>query len=135
MNWGQLKTIIWLRWRLLRNQWSRGGPVNAVISLVVGVGALVVGTAGGLVGLLLGAIVFNELTRLGIKMERCGIVIHNETPILEVWSTPLSPKKKQVIEVITGPLDSRLHPLLKEVYKAWKEKRDFMSGNCCNRPS
>ena len=25
----QLYTVLWLRWRLTRNQWSRGGPVNA----------------------------------------------------------------------------------------------------------
>lgn len=66
MNWGQLNTIVWLRWRLLRNQWSRGGPVNAVISLVVAGGALVVGTTGGLIGLLLGAIVFKKLAPRGL---------------------------------------------------------------------
>jgi hypothetical protein len=31
----QLKTILWLRWRLTRNQWRRGGGVGAAIATVV----------------------------------------------------------------------------------------------------
>jgi ABC-2 type transport system permease protein len=41
MNWEQLKTILWLRWRLMRNQWSRSGGLGAVIAVVVGFGAIV----------------------------------------------------------------------------------------------
>ncbi len=54
MNWEQLKAIAWLRWRLSRNQFIRGGPLNAVISalrtvtLVMGaVGLGAAGVAGG----------------------------------------------------------------------------------------
>ena len=54
MNRDQLKTILWLRWRLTRNQWRKGGNVGAAIAgivLVVGLilaactftGAIVVG--------------------------------------------------------------------------------------------
>ena len=53
MNWEQLKAILWLRWRLSRNQFIRGGSLNAVLSVVwtalLVMGALVLG-AGGLVG-------------------------------------------------------------------------------------
>src|SRR5262245_26650852 len=35
MNWEQLKTIIWLRWRLTRNQFLRAGQLNAVISVLL----------------------------------------------------------------------------------------------------
>lgn len=35
MNREQLKTILWLRWRLTRNQWRRGGGVGAAIATVV----------------------------------------------------------------------------------------------------
>jgi hypothetical protein len=55
MNWEQLKTILWLRWRLTRNQWARsGGFLGAVIAVVAGLGAVAV---SGLcfVGALLGA--------------------------------------------------------------------------------
>ena len=72
-------------------------------------------------------VVFNELGILGLEMERCGIVILDETPIMEVWSTPLSPENKQVIEVITGNLDSNIHPMLQELYNAWKDKQNFFT--------
>jgi hypothetical protein len=58
MNWEQLKTILWLRWRLTRNQWARSGGLGAVIALIVGLGALLLGLVsfiaaffGGLFGL------------------------------------------------------------------------------------
>lgn len=37
MNWEQLKTIGWLRWRLTRNQWAKGGGVGAVIAAAVAI--------------------------------------------------------------------------------------------------
>jgi hypothetical protein len=53
VNWEQLKAILWLRWRLSRNQFARGGPLNAVLSVLfkvmLAMGALSLG-AGGLVG-------------------------------------------------------------------------------------
>jgi len=54
MNWEQLKTVLWLRWRLTRNQWARSGGLGAIIAVLVGLGAFVM---GGLcfVGALLGA--------------------------------------------------------------------------------
>jgi hypothetical protein len=53
MNWEQLQTILWLRWRLMRNQWSRSGGLGAVMTVIMALGAVVlaaVGFAGGLVG-------------------------------------------------------------------------------------
>ena len=54
MNWEQLKTVLCLRWRLTRNQWARSGGLGAVIAVIAGLGAFVM---GGLcfVGALLGA--------------------------------------------------------------------------------
>jgi hypothetical protein len=41
MNWEQLKTILWLRWRLMCNQWLRkGGGVGMVIAIFVGFAAV-----------------------------------------------------------------------------------------------
>jgi hypothetical protein len=54
MNWEQLKTVLWLRWRLTRNQWARsGGLLGAVIAVLAGLGAFVMGGlcfAGALLG-------------------------------------------------------------------------------------
>jgi len=60
MNWSQLRTIIWLRWRLTRNQWSRGGQLNAVLTLIVAVIGLALGFAGGIAGLLVGTFVLSK---------------------------------------------------------------------------
>ena len=57
MNREQLKTILWLRWRLTRNQWQRAGGFGAVVAVIVAVGAMVLGGAtfvGGLLGAALG---------------------------------------------------------------------------------
>jgi hypothetical protein len=54
MNWDQLWTILWLRWRLTRNQFSRGGGINAAIGIFFTVIGLTIGVAGGLAGLLAG---------------------------------------------------------------------------------
>ena len=54
MNGTQLQTILWLRWRLMCNQWRRGaGALGAVFTILVSVLALVVGVlsfAGGVAG-------------------------------------------------------------------------------------
>ena len=54
MNWEQLRAILWLRWRLSRNQFLRGGTLNAVLSVIVttlvvmgGCGTAIGGLAGG----------------------------------------------------------------------------------------
>ena len=61
MNLAQLRSILWLRWRLTRNQWARGGQINAVITLVVAYLAVMAGVAGGMAGFLAG---FLGLTKL-----------------------------------------------------------------------
>ncbi len=40
MNWQHLRAFAWLRWRLLVNQWSRGGALNAALMMVVTIAAL-----------------------------------------------------------------------------------------------
>lgn len=37
MNWDQLKTILWLRWRLTRNQLFRGSRIGGVLVIILGV--------------------------------------------------------------------------------------------------
>lgn len=55
MNGAHLRTILWLRWRLTRNQWSRRGSLNAVLTMVIVVAGFVVGFVGAIVGTLVGA--------------------------------------------------------------------------------
>ncbi len=59
MNWEQFRAIVWLRWRLSRNQFVRGGQLNAILALfvlVLLVSAAVALAVGGVVlGLFLGA--------------------------------------------------------------------------------
>jgi hypothetical protein len=54
MDWSQLQTILWLRWRLTRNQWARGGRLSIGISIAIGVILLLIGLGGGIGGLVVG---------------------------------------------------------------------------------
>jgi len=54
MDWEQLRTIVWLRKRIIRNQWSRAGALSAVLTVIVVWAGFVVGVAGGLGGVLAG---------------------------------------------------------------------------------
>jgi hypothetical protein len=58
MNWTQLQTILWLRWRLQCHQWRRSGGLGAVLTVLVlmlaivaAVGSFVVALLGGFFGL------------------------------------------------------------------------------------
>lgn len=68
MNWNQFRTIIWLRWRLTRNQWSRGSQLNAILILVVAVAVLVLGFVSGLAGVLIGFFLLAEATPLRLLL-------------------------------------------------------------------
>ena len=41
MNWDQLKTILWLRSRLTRNQWAKGGGIGGIIAAIVAIAGVV----------------------------------------------------------------------------------------------
>jgi hypothetical protein len=57
VNWEQVKTILWLRWRLTRNRFARGGPINAALSVFLLAGVLLAGVGLGFGGVALGAFV------------------------------------------------------------------------------
>ncbi len=57
-----LRTLLWLRWRLTRNQWRRGGQINALISLIVTVIGAGLAVAGGVGGIALGALALSKAT-------------------------------------------------------------------------
>ena len=64
MDWNQLRTILWLRWRLTRNQWSRGGRLNAVLFMIIAVVLLILGAVSGIAGILVGFFIFAEASPL-----------------------------------------------------------------------
>lgn len=50
MNWDQLKALLWLRWRLTRNQWAKGNPLALIIlalALIAGVVTMLLFLVGG----------------------------------------------------------------------------------------
>jgi hypothetical protein len=57
VNWDQLKTILWLRWRLTRNQWTRSKGTAAIAAIIAGGVCLLGGASflgallGGMMGL------------------------------------------------------------------------------------
>ena len=55
MNWSQLQTILWLRWRLTKNQWSRAGQLNAALTAIAMAAGLVVAAGGCVGGILAGS--------------------------------------------------------------------------------
>jgi len=60
MDVSQLRTILWLRWRLTRNQWSRNGPLNAAVTMLVAGIGLVIGMGGAVGGLLAGMFLLTD---------------------------------------------------------------------------
>ena len=74
MNWGQLRTILWLRWRLSRNQWSRGGAFNAMVMLIVTAIGLGMSAAGGIAGVVLGIFVVAKASPQNLMLTWDGII-------------------------------------------------------------
>lgn len=66
------------------------------------------------------AILFDELTKLGVKTNRCGIIIFSDTNDTEVWTAKSASSGKVVL--IIGHLDVALHPMLTNARNAWKNK-------------
>ena len=73
MNWEQLKTILWLRWRLTRNQWSRGGRINAVLATLVTICSVVLGVICFAAALLVGIYAMNEASPLVVMAAWFGL--------------------------------------------------------------
>lgn len=61
MNWEQLKTILWLRWRLTCNQWRKSGGLGAVLAAIVSGAAVMLGGVMFVAGLLIGALALGEV--------------------------------------------------------------------------
>ena len=68
MDLGQLKTLLWLRQRLMRNQWQRGGALNAVVSIIMAVFCIASGVIGAVAGLLIGFFGMSDSSPTGLLM-------------------------------------------------------------------
>ncbi len=75
MNWEQLKTILWLRWRLTRNQWTRSGGLGAVLAAVIAFGVFALGGASFLGALLGGLFGLGEVKPLVIWGIWLGLAV------------------------------------------------------------
>ncbi|MGD9645259.1 MAG: hypothetical protein AB7U73_06070 [Pirellulales bacterium] len=64
MNLQHLQAFVWLRWRLLANQWRRGGRFNAVLMTIVAVGAVVLAVPSFVLSLLLGMFAWDRVEPL-----------------------------------------------------------------------
>ena len=85
MNRNQLKTILWLRWRLTQNQWSKSRGIGAVIGVIVALAftTLAVLSFGG--GLAAGALAFREADAEAIRWTWFGLTI----AFLFLWTVGL----------------------------------------------
>jgi ABC-2 type transport system permease protein len=75
MNWSQLKTILWLRWRLMRNQSSRHGGLGMVIAAVVTAGAMLLAGAAFAGAVLLGVFTLAKVSPPVIMAVWAGVTI------------------------------------------------------------
>ncbi|MDB6065366.1 MAG: hypothetical protein JWR26_1574 [Pedosphaera sp.] len=64
MNWSQLRTIIWLRWRLSRNQFARAGALNVVLGFIGIIACVIISIGAGIGGLLGGALGLSQASPL-----------------------------------------------------------------------
>jgi ABC-2 type transport system permease protein len=62
MNWAQLRGMLWLRWRLTRNQWRRSGQLGAAFTLIFLILALGAAAIGGGIGVVGGAMGLSHAT-------------------------------------------------------------------------
>jgi ABC-2 type transport system permease protein len=75
MNREQLKTILWLRWRLMCNQWRRSGGLGAVITAFVGAGAVLLAGASFTGALLVGIFALAKVPPLGIMLAWLAVTV------------------------------------------------------------
>jgi signal transduction histidine kinase len=71
------------------------------------------------------ATMFDQLVHLGVKTNRCGILIFSHTNNTEVWTAKSNQNGEAAL--IIGHLDVTIHPMLQGVRNAWKNKETFFS--------
>ncbi len=72
------------------------------------------------------ATLFDELVKLGVQTNRCGILICGESKThAEVWTAKSNPDGNATL--ITGQLELNMHPLIEGFYRSWKKKKEVFS--------
>ncbi len=66
-------------------------------------------------------VMFEQLTKLGVISQRCGIAIPIDSKTMEFWAATTN-KQGEYVRVLGEELFS-LHPALASAYKAWKLKK------------
>ncbi|HNY80810.1 MAG: hypothetical protein RBS72_07320 [Sedimentisphaerales bacterium] len=75
MDMDQLRTILWLRWRLSRNQWSRAGGLAATLTLIVVAIALAISAGGAVMGFLCGVFILPKVPSLILLIIWDGLTL------------------------------------------------------------
>ncbi|MEI6210037.1 MAG: hypothetical protein WCR06_00285 [bacterium] len=70
-----LATLVWLRWRLTRNQWQRQGTASFVITLLVVIFGALLAVAGGVAGVYCGWDLLPECSALTIMLVWDGLTV------------------------------------------------------------
>ncbi len=71
------------------------------------------------------ATLFDELVKLDVKTNRCGILIHNDPQFAEVWTAKSNANEKATL--IIGKLEISMHPMLVGARASWANKEPFFS--------
>jgi len=71
------------------------------------------------------AALFDELVKLGVKTNRCGILIHTDSEFSEVWTARSKPNEKATL--VIGRLEINMHPMLVGIRTSWLNKESFYS--------
>jgi signal transduction histidine kinase len=72
------------------------------------------------------ATLFDELVKLGVNTNRCGILICSESKThAEVWTAKSNPDRNATL--IIGQLALDLHPLGEGFYRSWKKKEEVFT--------
>src|SRR5580765_547743 len=73
VNWPQLSTILWLRWRLTRNQWAKSGGVGAVMAGIVAVLMAMLSITGFVGGWAVGALGMGDVSPMALMFVWLGL--------------------------------------------------------------
>ena len=71
------------------------------------------------------AALFDELVKLGVKTNRCGILIHTDSEFSEVWTARSKTNEKATL--VIGRLEINMHPMLVGIRTSWLNKESFYS--------
>ena len=85
MNWNQLTAVLWLRWRLTRNQWARGGGIGAVLAAVVAVVVIVLAVTSFVAALAVGVWLMGDARPVVVN----GVWLGLTAGFLMIWMVGL----------------------------------------------